>query len=238
MSGSSLLSNAVADLEGAHDRRAQTVCLPEPQTAEGRSLRHEYPRHPSHLPSGRSKDEDYELGRGRSGVVYRSRDESGRDIARKVFGAGGLTKVVQYVFLGAPNPYMWNEPAVRCAVLRRRILAVLVDYWFGAKLRVARAYDYDWNTNHRAYEMRCELIDGRHVALHHSYTLPGDTELQDATRHIMKPLQARLAEAGFDGLVWQAGRGNPVALNNFMCEGSDGDGGYRWVWIDRCTFSM
>ena len=33
-------------------------------------------------------------------------------------------------------------------------------------------------------------------------------------------------------MVWQAGRGNPVALNNFMCEGKHSDGGYRWVWID------
>ncbi len=183
--------------------------------------------------AGRStKTEDQELGRGRSGVVFRSLDGSGRQVARKVFGSSGVTKAVQYVFLGSPNPYMWNEPAVRTAVLRRRVLAELVEYWFGSKLRVARAYDHDWNEVYRAFDMRCELVDGRHAALHHAYTSSDDTELEDATGQIMKPLQSRLIESGFDGLVWQAGLGNPVALNNFLCEGSDRRGGYRWAWID------
>jgi len=43
----------------------------------------------------------------------------------------------------------------------------------------------------------------------------------------MKPLQKRLIESGFDGLVWQAGKGNPVALNNFLL-----DNKRNWVWID------
>jgi len=175
---------------------------------------------------------EQELGRGRSGVVFLGRDESGRRIARTVFGSSGITKVVQYAFLGAPNPYVWNEAAIQAAVSRRRILSELVEFWFGRKLRVARAYGHAWNERCRGYEMRCELIDGRHAALEHCYSSPDDKELEDVTRRVMKPLQTRLIEAGFDGLVWQAGLGNPVALNNFMCEGSDGDDGYRWAWID------
>ena len=35
-------------------------------------------------------------------------------------------KLVQWVILGAPNPYLWCEDAVRCAALRREILATLV----------------------------------------------------------------------------------------------------------------
>ena len=199
---------------------------------DGARERGEVYRDSGRCASCHTEAEDLELGRGRSGVVFRSRVGSGRYIARKVFGSSGAAKAVQYVFLGAPNPYVWCEPAIRTAVLRRRILSELVEFWFGTRLRVARAHGHAWNQEHRAYEMRCELIDGRHVALHHSYTSPDDTELQDATRRIMKPLQTCLIEAGFDGLVWQAGLGNPVALNNFMCEGSDGNGGYRWVWID------
>ncbi|MFQ5590216.1 MAG: hypothetical protein ACE5HE_03540 [Phycisphaerae bacterium] len=175
---------------------------------------------------------DRELGRGRSGVVYRGVDSDGRVIARKVFAAHGVAKLVQYALLGAPNPYIWNKAAIRAAMLRRCILAELVEFWFGSKLRVARVLDHSWNPEFSAFEMCCELVSGHHVALHHPYTPPNDTQLKDALRGIMKPLQTRLIEAGFDGLVWQAGRGNPVALNNFMCEGPDGDGGYRWAWID------
>lgn len=214
------------------------------RTGHANSERAVGPQTGTHASNGLSRDNrghgltdpsglnDLEIGRGRSGIVYHSHDEIGRPVARKVFGSGGVTKVVQYVFSGAPNPYMWCESAVCTAVLRRRILATLVPVWFGPKLRVARAHDYRWNATSRAFEMRCELIRGRHVALHHPYTSPDDCEMRDAVQNVMKPLQARLAESGFDGLVWQAGRGNPVALNNFMCEARDENGGRRWVWID------
>ena len=75
-----------------------------------------------------------ELGRGRSGVVYVSHESEGVPVARKVFGSHGLTKLVQCVFLGAPNPYVWNEDAIRCAHLRREILADLVERWFGDEI--------------------------------------------------------------------------------------------------------
>jgi hypothetical protein len=171
------------------------------------------------------------LGQGRSGVVFRSRDAAGRDVARKVFLSGGLASLVHYVVFGAPNPYAWSESAIRSAALRRRILDTLVRSWFGSKLRVARAIGYGWNGKHRAFELSCELIDGRHLALHHPFSSLDEEQLQ-ILRDIMQQLQARLIEAGFDGLVWQAGRGNPVALNNFMCERGAGDAGNRWVWID------
>ncbi len=183
-------------------------------------------------PTTHGVEEEQELGRGRSGVVYASRDASGHHIVRKVFGASGLEKAVQIVLLGAPNPYAWCEAAVRSAVLRRHILADLVRYWFGDKLSVARALDHRWNPDVRAYEMRCDLVKGRHVALRHCFSVTADQELADLRRKVMKPLQDHLEESGFDGLVWQAGRGNPVALNNFMREGSDGRGSSRWVWID------
>ena len=46
--------------------------------------------------------------------------------------------------------------------------------------------------------------------------------------------------AGFDGLLWQAGEGNPVALNNFLFEADASDEqssatrkrAGKWVWID------
>ena len=43
----------------------------------------------------------------------------------------------------------------------------------------------------------------------------------------MPALRSHLEFAGFDGLLWQAGHGNPVALNNFLLE-SASQGGEKW----------
>ncbi len=47
----------------------------------------------------------------------------------------------------------------------------------------------------------------------------------------MEPLQANLIESGFDGLVWQAGKGNPVAASNFMLTRNTDSSDY-WTWVD------
>jgi hypothetical protein len=173
------------------------------------------------------------LGEGRSGVVFRTADAQGLPRARKVFDSDALTKAVQYFFLGAPNPYAWNEHAVQCALLRRRILAPLVEHWFGRELRVARALGQDWNEEFRAYQLWAEFVEGRPLRLHRPFDRRGRDDLRELQERILKPLQAHLAEAGFDGMVWQAGRGNPVALGNFLREGGgEGAGPARWAWID------
>ena len=56
------------------------------------------------------------------------------------------------------------------------------------------------------------------------------TETAELVREVLHPLQGHLEAAGFDGLLWQAGRGNPVAAANFM-RAEEGDRA-RWVWID------
>ena len=80
-----------------------------------------------------------ELGRGRSGVVYLIDNPAGKQIACKVFDSRGLTKIVQWATLGAPNPYMWNHDAVLCAKYRRDILSVLVPVWTAGHVTVAGA---------------------------------------------------------------------------------------------------
>ncbi len=172
-----------------------------------------------------------ELGRGRSGVVFLGRDDGGRPIACKVFDARGLTRLVQVVFLGSPNPYVWNEDAVRCAFLRRRILARLVEHWFAGRLCVAGALDLVWNEEHRAFELQAEFSPGVPPPLHHAGRTSGTGLVRELVVEIMAPLQRHLIEAGFPGLVWQAGKGNPVALNNFLLERLD-EGRHRWRWID------
>ena len=44
-------------------------------------------------------------------------------------------------------------------------------------------------------------------------------------------MQKKLIEAGLDGLVWQAGKGTPTALNNFLLA-SDSSEKLVFVWID------
>lgn len=168
------------------------------------------------------------IGKGRSGTVYRSSDNRGNILAIKVFsGSDSLTKFVNYVLTGAPNPYSWNEHAVQCAHLRREILTVLIPGWFGPHLKIARSYGTAWNNEFKAYEIVTEFITGRQVSLHHPFSSETEGEYDDLCRQVMEPLQKKLIASGFDGLVWQAGKGNPVALNNFLL---DQEG--NWVWID------
>jgi hypothetical protein len=171
-----------------------------------------------------------ELGRGRSGVVYYGRDEDGRELACKVFDSRSVTKLVQTIFLGSPNPYVWNEDAVRCALLRRSIATALCRSWFGERLTVADALGYGWNEEQRAFELRTRFTPARPLPLHHPLRTRGTGLIRGLTREVMRPLQQHLVDAGLDGLVWQAGKGNPVALNNFLHERVDGED--RWVWID------
>ncbi|HEX6885813.1 MAG TPA: hypothetical protein VF530_20735 [Planctomycetota bacterium] len=172
-----------------------------------------------------------ELGRGRSGVVYLGRDGAGRRLACKVFASHGLTRVVQVLLLGSPNPYLWNEDALRCAFLRRRILARLVEHWFGARLGVAAAVDGLWNEEQRAFELQAELSSGLPLPLHRPGSARGKALVRELVTEIQAPLQRHLIESGFTGLAWQAGLGNPVALNNFLLEEEAG-GARRYCWID------
>lgn len=191
-------------------------------------------------------------------MVYFQRDALGRDVVEKVFGGDTASKLVLYTLTGAPNPYIWNEHAIACAVARRTILAHLVRSWFGDRLSLPRTDGYAWNERHRAYAIHCEFIRGRHVPLRLAppraviaHPLPKadparpKDALTDLRLNIMKPLQHKLMEAGFDGLVWQAGMGNPVATNNFMLVEEQPSAAVRpeesqalavlslkWVWID------
>lgn len=192
------------------------------------------------------------LGAGRSGRVYRLAREadaplqgqaaepgstarkSSSSIARKIFFGEPATNLVHTVCFGAPNPYMWNADAVACAYYRRQLLATLVGVWFGDRLRVAKAMAMGWDDSTRSYFLDTEFVAGRPVALCHPFR-PTDGEVADQVHQIMEPLQGHLRESGFDGLLWQVGKGNPSALNNLLLteSGRDtADGRCRFAWID------
>lgn len=177
------------------------------------------------------------VGRGRSANVFVTEGDSDGRVAHKVFTPDSVGELVFYLLNGAPNPYGWSEQAILTAVARRRVLSQLCRYWFGEKLTLPETHGWGWNEHARAYEIRCEFIEGRHLPLRGPMDLPSDAWFADLTEGIMRPLQVHLEEAGLDGLVWQAGRGNPVAASNFMIRSpraADGEGhaAPQWVWID------
>lgn len=158
------------------------------------------------------------LGRGRSGEVWRV-ERDGEAFAVKVFYGDTLANLIHYVTTGAPNAYIWNEHAVRAALERREILAALLPLWFGREMGIAHACGVSFDADARVFVLTTQYVPGDFVPLLHPYR-PRDHAMPRLHRVLMPRLQERLEEAGFDGLVWQAGRGNPVALNNFLmsCE--------------------
>jgi len=171
------------------------------------------------------------IGRGRSAAVYADRGEDGLPLVRKLFVGDTLSRIVLFVLTGSANPYTWCEAAIRTAVARRRVVARLVRHWFGDALRLPTTGDWGWDETELAFWLRMERIGGSHLPLRSPLDAGTRDPIHDLVDGIMKPLQRHLIEAGLDGLVWQAGKGNPVAGGNFMLERSR-EGGRRWVWID------
>ncbi|MBD0384959.1 MAG: hypothetical protein ICV54_00130 [Nostoc sp. C3-bin3] len=170
------------------------------------------------------------LGAGRSGQVFLVASQEGL-IARKIFYTDKIAAIIHYFFFGSPNPYIWNEDAIKSAFYRRKILSELVQFWFNDKLKVAEAIATSWNQEFKAYQMDTEFISGRHVALRQPCSHERIGELPALVSNIMLPLQKKLIEAGLDGLVWQTGKGTPTALNNFLLA-NDTPEKYVFVWID------
>ncbi len=169
---------------------------------------------------------EVELGTGRSGAAYLD-----NGTVRKDFLGDPFADRLHYVVFGAPNPYRWNEDAVACADYKRDIIDSLVKYWHELNLKVAKPLGTGWNEKKKAFWLRTEFSNGKPASMHTPFSSENEGELSDLTDNVMKPLQNRLIEAGLYGLVWQAGKGNPAAPNNFLLE-KYSDGSHKWVWID------
>lgn len=183
------------------------------------------------IPDVANSPEQRLLGAGRSGRVY-GLDFEGTTIARKIFFGEPITHLIHYFFFGAPNPYIWNEDALWCAYYRRKILTELVKVWFGSYLKVSNALDVGWEVKTRAYLLDTEFIAGRPVALSNPFSgQEANSELSEQLEQIMNPLHRHLLESGFHGMLWQVGKGNPSAFNNFLLT-ENLPHHHQFAWID------
>ena len=179
---------------------------------------------------GLLQNEKQFIGNGRSAKVYYS--YNGKEgIATKTFTGEPVSKLILFVLTGSANPYTWCEDAIKSAIIRRRILSHLCRFWFGKQLRLPNTYGYRWNPEHKAFEIDAEFITGCHAPLLNPMKDDPFDYMGELRRDIMNPLQAKLIDSGFDGLVWQAGKGNPVGASNFMMKKRK-DGTHQWIWID------
>ena len=170
------------------------------------------------------------IGNGRSAKVYFSY-HAGKGIATKTFTGEPVSKLILFILTGSANPYTWCEDAIESAMIRRRMLRHLCKFWFNDNLRLPQTYQYRWNATEKAYEIDAEFISGSHAPLLNPMHQTPVDYMAILKKEVMKPLQEKLIASGFDGLVWQAGKGNPVGASNFMIRFNE-DGTYQWIWID------
>ena len=83
-------------------------------------------------------------------------------------------------------------------------------------MRLPETYSYRWNPDEKAFEIDAEFIKGCHAPLLNPMKDKSKDYMAELRNEIMNPLEKKLIQSGFDGLVWQAGKGNPVAASNFM----------------------
>ncbi|MFH0954320.1 MAG: hypothetical protein V1873_08320 [Verrucomicrobiota bacterium] len=172
------------------------------------------------------------IGSGRSARVFRLAGPGGA-VARKVFLGSTAANLVHSAFYGAPLDYRWCEAAVRAAFFRRRVLSRLVPHWFGARLDVSDATGWGLDEQRAAYYLDTVFVDGHPSRVYSPFFSGAKTEVLDLQRNILPALQHRLIDAGFVGTVWQAGKGHPCAIPNFLCTDLDPVAGrHRWSWID------
>lgn len=169
------------------------------------------------------------LGEGRSAKVFLTSSGENK-VATKIFTGEPVSKFILFILTGSANPYTWCEDAIKCAIIRRRILTSLCELWFDKKLRLPNTMGYQWNPEYKAFEVDAEFIPGKHAPLFSPIKKNQVDYISELKNEIMKPLARKLIESGFDGLVWQAGKGNPVAVSNFMV--MEKNNKREWIWID------
>jgi hypothetical protein len=155
-------------------------------------------------------------------------------IARKIFHTAPGLNFIHVLLYGAPVDYQWCEAAAEVAFHRRRVLAVLVSHWFGDRVRLADATGFGLDRKGGRWYLDTEYVEGHPARLRTPFLPESTGEFQQLRSSIFPRLQNHLIEAGFVGTAWQAGKGQPCAIANFLVldDGDRSDRQARWAWID------
>lgn len=130
----------------------------------------------------------------------------------KIYAPGFVPRVIYWFAFQAEFPYMRNLAALRAAMHRRNLAAMLTEYWYGAP-RVARVVSIEPSGDR--FGVRSELVDGHE---------PADKE---AARRFLHELKDHFEEVGYP--TWQIDPRQPRAVDNVL---ETADGGYMIVDLE------
>jgi undecaprenyl-diphosphatase len=117
----------------------------------------------------------------------------------KVYNPGLLPRVIYWFAFQAPFPYVGNRAALRAAVARRNLAALLTKGWYGSE-RVARAEGI-------------AVRDGR-LALASAFIEGDEPTDRAAARAFLNDLRLRFEAAGLP--TWQIDPRQPRAIDNIL----------------------
>jgi undecaprenyl-diphosphatase len=121
------------------------------------------------------------------------------DRVTKVYNPGFLPRALYWLSFQARFPYERNEAALRAAMHRRNMVALLTEYWYGTP-RVARVTSIDRVAGQLA--ITSEFVDGH---------APSD---RAAAKTFLRDLRARFEAAGLP--TWQIDPRQPRAVDNVL----------------------
>ncbi|HEV3496715.1 MAG TPA: phosphatase PAP2 family protein, partial [Actinomycetes bacterium] len=122
----------------------------------------------------------------------------------KIYNPGLLPRVIYWLAFQAPFPYVANRAALRAAVARRNLAALLTKGWYGTE-RVARAEGIV--ARHGRLALAGTFVDGR------------EPTLRADAKAFLADLRRRFEEAGLP--TWQIDPRQPRAIDNIL-ETADG----------------
>jgi membrane-associated phospholipid phosphatase len=128
----------------------------------------------------------------------------------KVYAPGFLPRAIYWLAFQAEFPYLRNEAALRAAMHRRNLAALLTEFWYGAS-RVARVTGIDARDD--GFAITSERVEG---------VTPSD---RAAAKAWLRDLRDRFEDAGLP--TWQIDPRQPRAVDNVL-ETPDG----RYMIVD------